>query len=84
MVMPREGYLDQVYRMFFSSIPPDTDLSAFTDENWISTSYGECKEEISRNAPKPRGICFIMRVFVDSYNAGDLVTRRSRPDFLIF
>ena len=96
MAMPREGHLAQVYRMFsflsshhnavmvFDHTPPDIDHSAFTDEDWTASAYGECKEEIPSNAPKPRGIGFTMRAFVDSDHAGDTVTRRSRTCFLIF
>ena len=96
MAMPREGHLAQVYRMFsflsshhnavmvFDHTPPDIDHSAFTDEDWTASAYGECKEEIPSNAPKPRGIGFTMRAFVDSDHAGDTVTRRSRTGFLIF
>ena len=70
--------------MVFDPTPPDIDASAFTDEDWSFTAYGECKEEISSNAPEPRGIGFTMRAFVDSDHAGDLVTRRSKTGFLIF
>ena len=96
MAMPREGHLAQVYRMFsflkshhnavmvFDCTPPDIDLSEFADDDWTSTPYGECKEEIPPNAPKPRGIGFWMRAFVDSDHAGDIITRRSRAGFIIF
>ena len=70
--------------MVFDPTPPDIDTSAFTDEDWSSTVYGECKEVIPDNAPKPRGIGFYMRAFVDSDHAGDTVTRRSRTGYLIF
>ena len=68
MSMPREGHLAQVYRMFsflkshhnavmvFDPTPPDLDESAFANEDWNSSYYGECREEIPSNAPKPRGI----------------------------
>jgi hypothetical protein len=34
--------------------------------------------------PKPRGVGFTMRAYVDSDHAGDKVTRRSRSGFLVF
>ena len=96
MSMSREGHLAQVYRMFsflkshhnavmvFDHTPPDLDESAFANEDWASSYYGECKEEIPNNTSKPRGISFTMIAFVDSDYAGDTVTQRLRTGFLIF
>ena len=96
MALPREGHLKVLFHMFaflkmkhngvmvFNPSAPDIDESQFRHEEWSETSYGECKEDITSNAPKPRGIGFTMRAFVDSDHAGDSVTSRSRTGFVIF
>ena len=65
MAMLREGYLTQVYHIFYflkyhhnsfivsDLTPPDIDISSLTNEDWSSTIYGECKEAILDNAHKP-------------------------------
>ena len=96
MALPREGHLQQVYRMFaflkckhnsvmvFYHTEPDLDLSLFQDEDWSSAPYGNCKEEIPSNAPDPRGLGFTMRADVDADHAGDSTTRRSRTGFIVW
>ena len=49
-----------------------------------SSAYGECSEDIPPKIPKRRVISFTMRTFVDSDNAGELTTQRSRTSFIIF
>lgn len=96
MASPREGHLQVLFRMFaflktkhngvmvFDPTEPDVDVTQFQREDWSATSYGDCKEEIPTNAPKPRGKGFTMRAFVDSDHGGDSVTRRSRTGFIVF
>lgn len=96
MAMPREGHLEQLFHMFaylklkhnssmvFDPTEPDIDESQFPCEDWSSTVYGECKEELPGNMPEPRGIGFTMRAFVDSDHAGEVTTRRSRTGFIVF
>ena len=96
MALPREGHLKVLFHMFaflkmkhngvmvFDPSEPNIDKSQFKHEDWSATAYGECIEDIPSNAPKPRGIGFTMRAFVDSDHAGDSVTRRSRTGFMIF
>jgi hypothetical protein len=45
--------------------------------------YGDVKEEIPLNAPVKRGKAIDLRLFVDSYHAGEHFTRRSRTGFVI-
>ena len=90
MAIPREGCLEKLFHMFayhklkhnssmvFDPTEPDIDESQFPCEDWSSTVYGECKEELPSNMPEPRGIGFTMRAFVDSDHAGEVITRRSR------
>ena len=68
MELPREGHFQQLYRMFaflkhkhnavmvFDHSDPDLDESAFQDEDWSSTPYGDSKEEIPSNVPEPTGL----------------------------
>ena len=70
--------------MVFDPTEPEIDETKFEREDWSATPYGLCKEDYPMNAPEPLGIGFIMRAFVDSDHAGDMVTRRSRTGFMIF
>ena len=96
MANPRKGHLEQLYRMFaflkmkhnsamvFDPTEPDIDHQQFQAEDWSSTVYGNCREEIPPDIPIPRGLGFTMRAFVDSNHAGEVTTRRSRTGFIIF
>ena len=70
--------------MMFDHTEPDIDTSAFQEEDWSSITYGEYKEEIPSNEPKPRGLGFTMRASADSDHAGDSLTRRSRTEFIVW
>ncbi len=96
MAMPREGQLAQVYRMFsflrchhnavmvFDPSEPNIDESAFPKQDWTSSAYGECKEEIPNNAPEPRGKEVDIGCFMDADHAEDTVSRTSRTGFFIY
>ena len=45
---------------------------------------GELKEDVPTNLPTPLGKECKMRIFVDSYHAGDQVTRRFPTGFLVY
>ena len=70
--------------MAFDHSGPELDESSFHKEDWSSTPYCDCKEEISSNTPKPKGSGFTMRASVDSDHAGDYITRRSRTEFIVW
>jgi hypothetical protein len=100
LAMPREGHLEHVFHIFaylkgkhntemiFNPSIPDIDESLFPKEDWSSSVYAtsdcELKEVVPPNMPDPKGKGFTMRVYVDSYHAGDTVTRRSRTGFLVY
>ena len=68
---------------------PGIDFGQFSKKGWAGApcSKGDgvgLKEEKPPNAPKARGVGFIVRMFVDSDHAGDKVTRRSRTGFLVY
>ena len=52
-------------------------------EDWTEF-YGNVKEAVPPNAPKPLGKEVELRMFVDSDHAGDKATRRSRTGFMIY
>ena len=54
-----------------------------SDVDW-RPFYGDVKEAMPPNAPKPLGKEVEMRMFVDSDHAGDKATRRSRTGFMIY
>jgi len=95
MAMPRHGHLQQLYHIFaylklhhnaemvFDPSEPEIDMNQFEEQDWSSTVYkATSKEEIPKDIPKPRGLGFKMRAYVDSDHAGDTVTRRSRTGFI--
>ena len=62
--------------MVFDHSEPELNKSAFQDEDWTSTPYGECKEVIPGNVPEPRGLGLIYMASVDSDHAGNCIARR--------
>ena len=92
---PREGHLNAVYhifgylkrkhnsRMVFDPRYPEIDDSDFKDADWGSF-YGEAKEAVPPDAPKPRGRVVVIRVYCDSSHADDKRTRRSRTGYVIY
>lgn len=94
MAMPREGHLYAVFQVFaylkqkhnsrliFDPTQPRIDINQFkANEDW-KNFYGDVKEAIPPNAPKPRGKAVTLRMFVDSDHAGDKLTRRSRTGYI--
>ena len=73
--------------MVYDTTEIDFDRAAFSKEDWSYLIYGDkdLKEVLPRNMPRPLcGKSMTMLVFVDSYHAGDQVTRRSRNGFIVF
>ena len=95
MASPREGHLNQLFHIFaylklkhnselvLDPTILDIDDQEFPLEDWSHTPFGHAKETLPPNAPKPYGIGFIVRAFVDSDHAGDVITRKSRTGFII-
>jgi hypothetical protein len=50
-------------------------------EDWTPL-YGDVKEAMPLNEPKPRGKSVMLRCYIDSDHAGDLVARRSRTGYV--
>ena len=95
LALPWEGHLEAVFHIFgylkgrhnawmiFDPTYPTHDMSIFQEHDWCDF-YGDMKEKIPTNAPEPRGEEVDLRIFVDSYHAGDKLTRRSRAGYIIF
>ena len=92
LAMPRKGhmtaalfcmsYLKQRHnsKIYLDPSYPDIDHDKFKqDANWTAF-YGDVKEAIPVNAPKPLGKDVDLRMFVDSDHAGDKTNRRAALD----
>ena len=98
MAMPREGHLEQLFRIFahlkkyhntdmvFDPSYPVIGKSKFERKDWASSEFGhlEVKEELSPNMPEPRGLGFVVRAKVNADHASDTVTRISRTVFFVY
>jgi hypothetical protein len=95
LCMSREGHLDAVHHLFaylslhhnarvvFDPTYPDVDMRAFIKTDW-KPMYGDVKEAIPPNAAVTRGKAIDLRLFVDSYHAGEHFTPRSWTGFVIY
>ena len=87
MAMPREGYFDALLHVFgylhdkhnagliLDPTYPENDWNDFQDNHDWKRFYGDIKEPIPPNAPKPKGKEVDLRMYVDSDHAGDKKTR---------
>jgi hypothetical protein len=95
MAAPREGHLVALLRIFaylkrhhnsqivFDPTYPTINMDDFPKSDW-ERFYGDVKEVIPENAPPPRGLPVIVRIFVDADHAGEQMTRRSRTGYIMF
>ena len=95
LALSREGHLAQVYHIFaylkkhhnaalvFDPSYPEINLDTFQKHDWTKL-YGDAKEAIPPDMPKPLGKEVVMRCFADADHAGNKLTRRSRTGFIIF
>ena len=94
MVNPREGHLDQAYRIFaylkakqkaWMIMDPtyvNINYKRFTQVDWTSF-YPDSEELIDEDDPTPLGNAVRMTCFVDADHAGDKVTGRSYTGVVI-
>jgi Reverse transcriptase (RNA-dependent DNA polymerase) len=95
MAMPREGHLQQLYRMFaylkansqrkiaFDPQHPAISEKMFKKHDWHDF-YRGVKEAIPGDMPVPRGNPMSTHCFVDASHGSDRATRRSQTGILIF
>jgi len=92
---PRDGHMDAALhlyswlknhhnaRLVLDPSYPDIDQDNFIQRDWENV-YGDIKEELPPDMPKPLGKDVDLRLYVDSSHATDKVNRRSRTGFFVF
>jgi hypothetical protein len=95
LVSPREGHLQQAYRIFaylrqfnrpmlvFDDSEPIFPSQDFHTCNWAS-HYPEAKEKIPPDTPEPLGHSISTTCYVDADHAGCQATRRSHTGILLY
>ena len=95
MAMPREGHLQQLYRIFgylklypkrkiaFDAQHPAISERMFKRYDWHDF-YRGVEEAIPNDMPTPRGNPISTHCFVDASHGSDRATRRSQTRILIF
>ena len=96
LAMPRKGHLDAAIhvmsylkqkhntRLILDPSYPQNNKDGFINDADWTQFYGDVKEALPSNTPKPLGKEVELRMFVDSDHAGDKATRRSRTGFMIY
>jgi len=95
LVSPRQGHLEQAYRIFaylkqfnrpmliFDDTEPKFNDNAFHVCDW-SSIYPEASKQIPKNAPEALGHSVVTTCYVDADHAGCKSTRRSHTGVLIY
>jgi hypothetical protein len=95
-VAPRIGHLERLRRVCgylckmkhgfirFRTDEPDYSMMDHTKYDWARTVYGEVKEQIARNIPRPKGKCVVMTSYVDANLFHDMLNGRSVTAVLHF
>jgi hypothetical protein len=95
MAMPREGHLQQIYRIFgylklhpkrklaFDPQHPRINELRFKQYDWHDF-YRDATEAIPGDMPAARGNIMSTHCFVDASHLSDCATRRSQTGILIF
>jgi len=92
---PRDGHLDAALhvcsylkgkhnaRLVLDPSYPEIDKDHFLRRDW-NNFYGDVKEQLPVDMPKPLGPEIDLRLYVDSSHANDKHTRRSRSGFFVY
>jgi hypothetical protein len=98
LALPCVGHLNEVFHMFaylkahsntelvFDRTPVDFDRNLFERQDWSYSPYGYegLLETLPEGMLTPHGSSMMIRVYVDSDHAGDLITLCSRTGFIVF
>jgi hypothetical protein len=98
LALPCVGHLKEVFHMFaylkahsntelvFDPTLVDFDRNLFEWQDWSYSPYGYegLLETLPEGIPIPHGSSMMIRVYVDSDHAGDLITRCSRTGCIVF
>lgn len=91
---PREGHLERLKHVMgylrtmpdgaikFRTEEPDYSKMVGLDIDWTYSVYGNCKEDIPKDAPKPRGKAVTLTCYVDANLMHDNMTGRSATGIL--
>jgi len=79
------SYLKQKHnaRLILDPTPPVINQKIFIKREWNHV-YGDVKEELPPDMPKPLGDIVDLRLYVNSSHANDKVNRRSQTGFFVF
>ena len=93
---PRHGHMDRLKRTYgyiarmkhgairFRTGIPDYSAMPIPELSWVKTVYGEAREEIPHNAPKPLGMALLMTTYVDANLCHDMTTGKAVTGVLHF
>ena len=71
-------------RICYDPMRLNVNFSVFNNNTDWMEFYGDVQEYLPPNIPEPRGIALSIYQFVDADRAGNVVTRRSHTDIIIF
>jgi hypothetical protein len=95
-VAPRKGHLERMRRLYgyvtkmrhgcirFRTELPDYSGIPVPDNQWAKSIYGDCKEQVPEDAPRPLGKPVIMTTYVDANLCHDMTTGKSVTGVLHF
>lgn len=70
--------------LVFDPSYPVLDEGIIERQDWASREFGQSlKEETPSNPPEPRGLGFVITVYVDADHAADTTTRKSKTGFIV-
>ena len=98
LVLPREGYLAQLFHIFaylkkyynmemvFDPSNPMINMNDFEWKDWRCSEFGHIdgQEALPPNMPTPRGQGFTILARVDTDHTSDMTTKHSRTGYIVY